>query len=127
MLDSGALGAEVTNDDTDQQQDKKNCDIKVQMVQINSIMIGVQQLEEKTIQIQSGQESFEYKHLDEMLTRNLEALDEIETYGNEDLRQQRKNCVEVINRCLNYLESKATASNLTAKTSSPNQVRTYTN
>ena len=112
LLDSGALGAEVTNDDTDQQQDKKKCDIKVQMVQINSIMIGVKQLEEKTIKIQSGQESFEYRHLDEMLTRNLEALDAIETGANEDLRRLRRNCVEVINRCFSCLESKTTSSNL---------------
>ena len=128
LLESGAVGAEVTNDDTNQQQNKKKSEKEdTCMLQINAIMMCVKELEEKIEKIQSGQDSYEYRHMDEMLTRNLEALDTIETGGNEDLRQLRKNCVEVINRCISCLESKRqpseeTSSNLMANTASSNQV-----
>ena len=42
-----------------------------------------------------------------MLTRNLLALDGIETAGRDDVRKQRKESVNSINRCVKILESKA--------------------
>ena len=89
-------------------------------LQIDMIMESVKEIEKKIEAFKSHKESFEYKHLDEMLTRNLEALDAIET-DNQDLRVHRKNSVETINRCICMLDSKASANTLT-KTATSNQV-----
>jgi len=52
-------------------------------------------------------DSKEYKYLDEMLTRNLLALDGLNLEGRDDVRQVRKESIKSINRCLSILESKA--------------------
>jgi hypothetical protein len=48
----------------------------------------------------------EYIYLDEMLTRNLLKLDDIETEGKEDVRQARKDAIRTIQRCISMLEGK---------------------
>merc|ERR1712086_588819 len=74
---------------------------------LNKIMENVLDLEKQLSAFQGEKNSKEYKFLDEMLTRNLLALDEIETAGRDDVRQQRKESIKSINRCLSILESKA--------------------
>ncbi|KAF4522070.1 hypothetical protein B566_EDAN004053 [Ephemera danica] len=49
----------------------------------------------------------QYIYLDEMLTRNLIQLDDIETHGREDIRQARKDTIRSIQRAISLLESKA--------------------
>jgi hypothetical protein len=49
----------------------------------------------------------EYIYLDEMLTRNLLKLDDIDTEGKEDVRQVRKDAIRTIQRCISCLEGKA--------------------
>ena len=71
-------------------------------------MKNVVELETKQLNAFQGEKnSKEYRFLDEMLTRNLLALDGIETAGRDDVRQQRKESVNSINRCVRILESKA--------------------
>ena len=70
-------------------------------------MENVLDLEKQVDAFQGEKDSKEYKFLDEMLTRNLLALDGIETAGRDDVRQQRKESIKSINRCLSILESKA--------------------
>ena len=70
-------------------------------------MDNVLELNSKIEGFQGDKNSKEYRFLDEMLTRNLLALDGIETAGREDIRQQRKESIKSINRCLSILESKA--------------------
>ncbi|XP_067006526.2 BAG domain-containing protein Samui isoform X2 [Anabrus simplex] len=48
----------------------------------------------------------DYIYLDEMLTRNLLKLDNIETEGKENVRQARKSVIRDIQRCIGILESK---------------------
>ncbi|XP_045771776.1 BAG domain-containing protein Samui-like isoform X1 [Maniola jurtina] len=54
-----------------------------------------------------------YLYLDEMLTRNLIKLDNIETDGKESIRQGRKEVVKCINDCIAMLERKADSRALT--------------
>ena len=74
---------------------------------LNEIMENVLDLEKQINAFVGGKDSKDYKFLDEMLTRNLLALDGIETAGRDDVRQQRKESIKSINRCLSILESKA--------------------
>lgn len=48
-----------------------------------------------------------YLFLDEMLTRNLIKLDNIETEGKENIRQARKEAIRCIEKCIAVLEAKA--------------------
>lgn len=48
----------------------------------------------------------EYVYLDEMLTRNLLKLDDIETEGKDDVRTARKEAIRQIQRCISQLENK---------------------
>ena len=74
---------------------------------LNEIMENVLDLEKQINAFVGGKDSKDYRFLDEMLTRNLLALDGIETAGRDDVRQQRKESIKSINRCLSILESKA--------------------
>ncbi|XP_017884709.1 BAG domain-containing protein Samui isoform X2 [Ceratina calcarata] len=49
----------------------------------------------------------QYIYLDEMLTRELIKLDDIETEGRENVRQARKNAIRTIQETISLLESKA--------------------
>lgn len=49
----------------------------------------------------------EYIYLDEMLTRELIKLDDIETEGRENVRQTRKNAIKSIQDTISLLETKA--------------------
>lgn len=49
----------------------------------------------------------EYVYLDEMLTRELIKLDDIETEGRENVRQARKNAIKTIQDTISLLETKA--------------------
>merc|ERR1712156_609633 len=85
-------------------QDKKldPCLDKLAKIQAN---VGelVKQLEK----FKGSKDNKEYKYLDEMLTRNLLALDGLNLEGRDDVRQVRKESIKSINRCLSILESKA--------------------
>ncbi|XP_045477379.1 BAG domain-containing protein Samui isoform X2 [Harmonia axyridis] len=48
-----------------------------------------------------------YLYLDEMLTRNLIKLDNIDTQGQENIRSARKEAIRCIEKCISILESKA--------------------
>jgi hypothetical protein len=47
-----------------------------------------------------------YIYLDEMLTRNLLKLDDIDTEGKDNVRQARKEAIRTIQRCISMLEGK---------------------
>lgn len=51
----------------------------------------------------------QYLYLDEMLTRNLLKLDNIDTEGKENIRSARKEAIKCIQKCISILEAKATA------------------
>ncbi|GLV46756.1 starvin [Carabus blaptoides fortunei] len=51
----------------------------------------------------------EYLYLDEMLTRNLIKLDNVETEGKENIRLARKEAIKCIQTCISNLEARAQA------------------
>ncbi|XP_050684333.1 BAG domain-containing protein Samui isoform X2 [Leptidea sinapis] len=57
----------------------------------------------------------QYLYLDEMLTRNLIKLDNIETEGKENIRQARKEAIKCIEKCIAVLEAIAEKGNATQK------------
>ena len=74
---------------------------------LNKIMENVLHLEKQVGAFQGEKNSKEYKCLDEMLTKSLLALDGIDSDGEEDVRQQRKESVNSVNRCISILETKS--------------------
>ncbi|KAJ9580210.1 hypothetical protein L9F63_004153 [Diploptera punctata] len=48
----------------------------------------------------------DYIYLDEMLTRNLLKLDDIDTEGKDNVRQARKEVIKTIQKCISILETK---------------------
>ncbi|XP_046628183.1 BAG domain-containing protein Samui-like [Neodiprion virginianus] len=67
----------------------------------------VDSLMEEVKQFQGdSRQSKEYMYLDEMLTRELIKLDDIETEGKPEVRQARKNAIKSIQDCIAMLESK---------------------
>uniref|UniRef100_T1K7D1 BAG domain-containing protein n=2 Tax=Tetranychus urticae TaxID=32264 RepID=T1K7D1_TETUR len=52
----------------------------------------------------------EYKFLDEMLTRCMLKLDNIDSNGREDVRNARRSTLNRVDRCINILESKGNSS-----------------
>merc|ERR1712242_538899 len=77
------------------------------LAKLAKIQANVDDLGKQLEVFQGDKESKEYRFLDEMLTRNLLALDGIDTAGRADIRQHRKESIKSINRCLSVLESKA--------------------
>ena len=74
---------------------------------LNEIMENVLDLEKQVGAFQGEKNSKEYKFLDEELTRKLIALDKIETAGQDNVKQLRKESIKSINNCISILESKA--------------------
>ena len=77
------------------------------LAQMAKIQANVNDLAKQLQMFHGDKNSKEYRFLDEMLTRNLLALDGIDTAGRDDVRQQRRESIKSINRCLSILESKA--------------------
>jgi len=77
------------------------------LAKLAKIQANVDDLAKQLQVFQGDKESKEYRFLDEMLTRNLLALDGIDTAGRDDVRQGRRESIKSINRCLSILESKA--------------------
>ena len=70
-------------------------------------MENVQDLEKQLSGFHGDENSKEYKVLDEMLTRNLLALDGIDTANKDDIRELRKDSIKNINICISILDTKA--------------------
>merc|ERR1712018_902491 len=85
------------------------------LAKLAKIQANVDDLAKQLEVFKGDKESKEYRFLDEMLTRNLLALDGIDTAGREDVRQQRRESIKSINRCLSILESKAKSKNQAEK------------
>lgn len=69
-------------------------------------MANVQDLENQLNAFNGDENSKEYKVLDEKFTKNLLALDEIDTEGKDDIKVLRKDSIQIINTCISILESK---------------------
>lgn len=67
--------------------------------------------EQVRLYVGGSRQDKEYMYLDEMLTRELIKLDDIETEGRENVRQARKNAIKSIQDTISLLETKAPITN----------------
>lgn len=74
---------------------------------ILSIQTDVLNLMTEVENFKGAKNDKKYLFLDEMLTRNLIKLDNIETDGKENIRQARKEAIKCIQKCIAVLEAKA--------------------
>lgn len=77
------------------------------ITQILSIQTDVLNLMTEVENFSGAKADKKYMFLDEMLTRNLIKLDNIETDGKENIRQARKEAIKCIQKCIAVLEAKA--------------------
>ncbi|XP_044253700.1 BAG domain-containing protein Samui-like isoform X2 [Tribolium madens] len=76
---------------------------------IQSIQKDVSELMSQVEKFNGIPRDKQYLYLDEMLTRNLIKLDNIDTQGQENIRQARKEAIKCIEGCIGILEAKAAA------------------
>ncbi|XP_064213477.1 BAG domain-containing protein Samui isoform X1 [Tribolium castaneum] len=76
---------------------------------IQSIQKDVSELMSQVEKFNGVPKDKQYLYLDEMLTRNLIKLDNIDTQGQENIRQARKEAIKCIESCIGILEAKAAA------------------
>ncbi|KAG7302714.1 hypothetical protein JYU34_012667 [Plutella xylostella] len=77
------------------------------ITQILSIQTDVLNLMSEVENFTGSKQDKRYLFLDEMLTRNLIKLDNIETEGKENIRLARKEAIKCIQKCIAVLEAKA--------------------
>jgi len=88
---------------------KKPTPPKDPIEKVQAVSEEVKALEEKVKEfVGDSRKDKNYIYLDEMLTRNLIKLDDIETEGRDDIRTARKDCIKLINSCIALLEAKIT-------------------
>lgn len=89
---------------------------------LEKIQNTVAELVAKIEAFKGSKKDKEYLYLDEMLTRQLLALDCIETGGRDELRKMRKESIKSVNRCLSMLDSKAKAANASKEAKENNDI-----
>lgn len=78
-----------------------------QLDQIQAIQKDVSALMEQVEAFTGKSKDKQYLYLDEMLTRNLIKLDNIDTQGQESIRSARKEAIKCIEKTIGILEAKA--------------------
>ena len=80
---------------------------------MNEITCEVHELEEKVLNFKGEKNDQDYKKLDECLTSSLLTLDAVESDGDQDIQEQRKEIVDRIHHSLDELERIQNAPNQT--------------
>lgn len=73
---------------------------------IQDIIDEVEKLETEINTFAANGQDKQYRYLDEMLTRCMIRLDNIETEGKEDIRQARKRAINAVQQMVRILETK---------------------
>ena len=76
-------------------------------IQLDKIRGDVNVLEKKMLKFTGLKTDKEYLYLEEMLTKNLLSLDGIDPDGDQTIKQKRKETVNIVQRCLSFLEQRA--------------------
>ncbi|CAG0913994.1 unnamed protein product [Notodromas monacha] len=85
---------------------------------IASVHASLENLREQVALFNGKKGSKGYVFLDEMLTRNLIALDDVDTFGDDDIRSKRKDAVTQVHKYLQELEGKACVGKQSSEVSS---------
>lgn len=72
---------------------------------VANIQKEVEELKQRVDTFKGAKTDKEYIYLDEMLTRNLLKLDNIDSEGKDEVRAARKEVIKLIQQCINHLES----------------------
>ncbi|KAM7357338.1 BAG domain-containing protein starvin isoform 2-T16 [Cochliomyia hominivorax] len=106
---------------TSQQQQQSGSGLPPQTPHTVDTINKIQDIQRDVLDLMSRVEKFsgtradkEYVFLDEMLTRNLLKLDNIDTNGKESIRLARKEAIKCIQASINVLEAKAEENKKTA-------------
>lgn len=84
-----------------------SCKEKVDTLKlIEGILADLKKLNAEIEKFDGTQKDKNYLFLDEMLTRCMIKLDDIDTEGKEELRKARKEAIKEVERCITLLESK---------------------
>ncbi|XP_053126107.1 BAG family molecular chaperone regulator 4-like isoform X1 [Hemicordylus capensis] len=90
----------------DVQPPLEHTDVQPEIQKVMEVMEGVEQLEEEVDEFVGKKMDKAYRMLEEMLTKKLLELDSIETGGQDNVRQARKEAVHRIQAILEELERK---------------------
>ena len=77
------------------------------MARVQQVMVRVMLLQEDVDEFVGKKSDKTYRYLEELLTKELLALDSVETQGQEAIRQARREAVQRIQAILDQLEKKA--------------------
>lgn len=95
------------------------------MSQIESVKASVDEYRAKVEAFSGSKKSREFLYLDEMLTRALLQLDNVDPDGRDDVRQARRAVIKDINAAISLLESKAAEPEQAQKEKTPTPVATH--
>ena len=96
-------------------------------VKLDILEKGVHDLKKQIDRFQAQKDSKDYQHMEEMLTRHLLLLDNIDSNGNEEIRKQRRAVNEAINTCIISLESRVEESDGCYQNSALSSCKTQVN
>ncbi|KAK3863715.1 hypothetical protein Pcinc_030542 [Petrolisthes cinctipes] len=90
-----------------QQQPPQQNDVDPRLIQIAAVAGSVANYSDLVGKFSGGRKSKEFLYLDEMLTRALLLLDNVDPDGRQDVRQARRTVIKEINASIAALEAKA--------------------
>lgn len=108
LFSSQPHSSDLKRDQPEQRAQTPKPQINDPISKVESIQKDVDELKNKVEKFAGTSKDKEYIYLDEMLTRNILKLDDIDTEGKENVRQARKEAIRNIQKCINMLESKVT-------------------
>lgn len=89
------------------------------LAQIEAVRASVEEYREKVNAFEGTKKNREFLYLDEMLTRALLQLDNIDPDGCDDVRQARRAAIKDINAAISALETKASEPQVAVKSQEP--------
>lgn len=94
---------------TKSKQEPKQNNHEISLKQITDILAEFETLKTSVDEFKGVPQDKQYRYLDEMLTRCMLKLDNVETHGDDAVRASRKAAVKAIEKCITDLESHAQA------------------
>lgn len=100
-----------------QSEDSQNTGIETSLKKIENVLEELKTYVAEIQEFSGSLKDKKYRYLDEMLTRCMIKLDDVDTMGNENVRTVRKNAVKKVQAQIDLLESKVNVENALETTS----------
>jgi len=104
-------------------QEPKPSPLKV----IEDIYNEVESLHKEVNEFSGEYQDKQYRYLDEMLTRCMIKLDNVDTEGDEQIRQARKRAINAVHQCVSLLENRGNRPSKTNVTEESSEDQTHIN